>query len=255
MAQENIIIRGDILNEDADIVGLSVINTTLKKVTITDAQGSFLIMASLGDTLRIQGIPFESQDIEVTQTILDQTKLKITLVRQINDLDTIQLSNSILSGNIIKDGSDTDIDPVKINYNPDAVNPISSEERRLHSATTRPTDQVGQDFLRFDVSLDNILNTLSGRKKRLKKNIKTAASSRELQKIRDYYPDSLYAKHLRIPVERIDDFLLWILDPKEKQKDIQSLNKLEVLDYFLSRRAAYLSIIHKQSELFKEKKQ
>lgn len=252
IGQESIAIRGSILNEDSDITGLSVINTTLNKATITDAQGLFVITASLGDTLSIQGIPFQPLEIEVTQRIFTEATLQITLIRQVNDLDTVYVSNTLLSGNITKDGIATSIDPLKINRNPDAHNPISSEERRLHTATTRPHDLVGRNNLRFDFSLDNSINTLSGKKRRLKRNIETATLLKKRKEIRDSYSDHLYVNHLGIPVERIDDFLFWILDTQETREHLRSVNKLRALDYFITKKDTYLSMVDRQSTTVKK---
>lgn len=252
IGQESIAIRGSILNDDIDITGLSVINTTLNKATITDAQGFFIIKASLGNALSIQGIPFESLEIEVTERIFTEAKLQITLVRQVNDLDTVYVSNTLLSGNITKDGLETSINPVKINRNPDAHNPISSEERRLHTATTRPHDLVGRHNLLFDFSLDHSINTLSGKTTSLKRNIETATLLKNGREMCDSYSDSLYVNQLGILAERIDDFLFWILDTQESREHLRSLNKLRALDYFTTKKETYLSMVDRQSTTVKK---
>lgn len=246
MAQESVKLRGSVLSEATAVVGQTIINQTLRKGTITNEKGIFTINVRVGDTLIIRGIPFETKKIKVTTTITDAQFLQVSLIREINNLDAVRLSSVMLTGDIRKDGTDIKLDPSKINNNPDALNPISSESRRLITATSRPADQVGQNNLRFDVSLDNIINTISGKKKRLKRNVEISNYAKKVKEIRDYYSDSIYILQLKIPKDNIEDFVFWALKDEKLLKEAQIDNKLLAFEYFLSRRDEYLLLIDKQ---------
>lgn len=245
-AQERTLIKGEILNKSIDVAALTVVNLNTSLGTITGANGFFEIPVRIGDTIAVRGVQFNTEEVVITKKIMDLQLLQVFLVSEINQLDTVQLSNSILTGDVTKDGSTADLDPAKINNNPDSSNPISTESRRLHTATSRPVDQVGQQNLRFDFSLDRILNAISGRTKRLKKAVAISEYQKKVDKVRSYYSDSLFMTTLHIPKQYIDDFTMWVLDDEELLKDPRLDNKLYALEYFMTRWEAYKALVENQ---------
>ncbi len=232
-------IDGRILNTLEDVDGISVVNRNTGRATVTNTLGAFKITVRRGDTLELRAVQFHPEQVFITQKVLEKAKVEVFMTSILNALDEVKISNSYLTGEIKKDAVTTGLDPKKINNNLDKNNPIASEYRRLHTATSRPSDQVGRNNLRFDLSLDRIINTLSGKTKRLKKAVAQMEFEQKVEKLRNYYADRLFVETLNIPQELIDDFSYWVLKDSKDLGKIDLDNRLETLEYLIDQWSIY----------------
>ncbi len=248
--QESRKINGRLLNVNNDVGQVTVANVTTKKGTITSVNGTFEIVVSEGDTLMIKALQFKTEQLTVTQKIYDSGLIEVFMTPDVSELETVQLSNNGLSGDINKDAEE-----VKLAVRPKAlgpkITPIAVEYRRLHTATSRPADQVGRQNLRLDVSLDGILNKISGKTKRLKKAVEIMEYQKKVDQLRNYYADAVFTSSLRIPEEYIDDFTFWVLKDDEQLRDVDLKNKLSTLEYLLSKQKEYKNLLLTQDAQLK----
>ncbi len=86
-------ITGRVYNPRTKLQNIEVINRTKKIKTITNEQGDFSILASLGDSLQIQSIFYKPFSMIVKQAHLDQT-IVIELKEEVNNLDEVTLANT-----------------------------------------------------------------------------------------------------------------------------------------------------------------
>ncbi|AWH74364.1 hypothetical protein DCS32_09395 [Dokdonia sp. Dokd-P16] len=248
--QESREITGRLLNVNDDVAQVTVVNLTRKKGTITSVNGTFKIKVREGDILMIKALQFKTEQLTVTNKIYDSGFIEVFMTPDVSELETVQLSNNGLSGNIKKDAKE-----VKLVVRPKALGakrePIAVEYRRLHTATSRPPDQVGRQNLRLDVSLDGILNKISGKTKRLKKAVEIMEYQKKVDQLRSYYADAVFTSSLRIPEEYIDDFTFWVLKDEEQLRDVDLKNKLSTLEYLLSMQKEYKSLLLTQDAQLK----
>lgn len=249
--QESREITGRLLNVNDDVGQVTVANVTTKKGTITSANGSFNIEVRKGDTLMIKALQFKTEQFTVTNKIYDSGLIEVFMTPDVSELQTVELSNNGLSGDINKD-----VEEVKISVRPKALGgkiiPIALEYRRLHTATSRPADQVGRQNFRLDMSLDGIINKLSGKTKRLKRAVEIMEYQKRVDQLRNYYADAVFTSSLQIPKEYIDDFTFWVLQDEEQLKDFDLGNKLDALGYLLSKQKEYKSLQLTQEIQLKE---
>jgi len=237
LAQETVELKGQILNEYQIIEGVIVVNLRNRQATITNALGEFEMVVSKGDTLEIKAIHFKKEQVVVSQKIFDDKTYKVFMISNVNELDEVRLSNSILSGNLDKDSESIVFNPPEINDFANSPEPISAERRRLHTATSKFTSNP------LAVSVDRIINAFSGKTKLLRKHIEVSEYDLEIKKIRSYYADKVFVESLRIPLDYINDFLTYLFKDVTYLDEISDLNKLELLHYLEKRSPDYLKAI------------
>ena len=193
-------LEGRVYSDDGDVAATHVLNTTTKRATITDSDGFFAIPARLNDTLVFSAVQYKRKEIVVTLNLLESKLVLIPLEEALTELDEVVVTPYNLSGDIMRDLSNLDIEPVVTASTlglPNAyVKPISKAERELYAATANPI-----------MSLDPLINTITGRKKMLKKRVERNKKYARTERVREFYVDSLYTTGLKIPKEKIDDFL------------------------------------------------
>ncbi len=201
-------IEGRVYSKDGDVAATHVQNITTQRATITDINGFFAILTNLNDTLVFSAVQFKKKQIVVTGEILNQPTLYVPLEDALNQLDEVIVTPYNLTGDITKDISILNIEPVVTTSTlglPNAyVIPLTKAERELFEATT------GGGFL----PLNPILNGISGRTRMLKNRVKRNAKYARTQRVRAFYADSLIVSDLKIPELKIADFMYFCeVDP------------------------------------------
>ncbi len=145
---------------NAHIVNL---NSNLGTVTIKD--GSFKIYAKIGDTLRISTIQHQEKKYPIIKSSFSFKGLVITLKTKVYELDEIELKRNNLFGrldvdlNYVPKKQTPDINAITLGLPNAGLKKMRKIDREIYTATTSSSG----------ISLDLILNILSGRLKKLKK--------------------------------------------------------------------------------------
>ena len=88
-AQEREIIRGQLLYKNTFVVAANVINNSAQLNTITDDTGAFEIAVKAGDELVFSSIEIRIRTIEVTQEMIDNKRLVISVDKNITALNEV----------------------------------------------------------------------------------------------------------------------------------------------------------------------
>ena len=236
-SQEYSEFEGRVTSDDHEVSSIHVVNKTSKRATITDTNGFFKIRVQLRDTLLFTAVQFKSKELVVTASILNKLPVEVHLETNITLLHEVVVTPYNLSGNINNDLKLMKIDKIvtasTLNLpNADVVVPTQTE-RQLYTA--REWEYTGSK-----IELDPIINFLSGRTKRLKQRIARNKNSEHTSRIRQLYTDSLYVSGLKIPKEKIDDFLFFCEVDTVFQKTVISQNELAIWAYMRKKRLVYL---------------
>lgn len=227
-------IEGRVYSDDGDVAATHVLNTTTQRATITDNDGFFAIPARLNDTLVFSAVQYKRKEIVVTLSILESKLLLIPLEEALMELDEVVVTPYNLSGDISRDLSHLNIDPVVTSSTlglPNAyVKPISKAERELYTATT------GGGF----IPLNPIINGISGRTKMLKNRIKRNEKYARTERVREFYVDSLYTTELKIPEDKIDDFLYFCEVDTVFQSLVDTHDRLAIWEFMRKKSLVYL---------------
>lgn len=228
-------LEGRVYSKDGDVAATHVLNITAQKATITDVNGSFSISVKLNDTLVFSAIQYKRKEIVVSTKIFESALLLVPLEEALTELDEVVVRLYNLSGDVGTDLNNLDTEPVVTASTlglPNAyVKPPSQTERKFHEATT------GGGL----VPINPILNAISGRTKMLKQRLKRNTKYERTQRVREFYPDSLFVKDLKIPEENIPDFMYFCEVDSTFQVIVNTHDRLKIWEYMRKKSRYYRS--------------
>ncbi len=223
-------ITGKVVQGNRSVPDVHVMNITSQRATITNALGNFSINANVGDSLVFSAVQLERRTIVVTAALMESKSLVVYMEVLVNVLDEVVLRPFDLSGDLEIDLNNTPREKVYVAATlglPNAyVEPKTLAERRLFEAVT------GGGI----VPLNPVLNGISGRTKYLKKVLATERKYARTNRVRNYYPDSLYIRVLKIPQEYIPDFMYFCEVDAEFNGIVDTHDKLKIWE-FLERKS------------------
>ncbi len=225
-------LEGRVYSADGDVAATHVLNLTTQSATITDMNGFFTIAVRLNDTLEFSAVQFKKKIIIVSTSILESKLISIRLDDALNELDEVTVTPYNLSGDIIKDLQTLTLDPVVTASTlglPNAYVRIPTQaERELQAATANPL-----------MSFDPLINAITGRTKMLKERVARNKLYDRTERVRDFFPDSVYQQELRIPHEKIDDFLYFCEVDATFQHIVDTHDQIQLWEYLLHRSISY----------------
>lgn len=226
-------IEGRVYSESGDVAATHVLNITSQKASITNSAGFFSIAAKLNDTLMFSAVQFKRKTIVVNQSVLESKLLYVPLEDAINELDEVIVMPYNLTGDMTTDLGRTEIEPVVTASTlglPNAyVIPPTQAERELYEATS------GGGIL----PLNPILNAITGRTKMLKQRVARNEKYERTQRVRAFYPDSLYRTEFRIPEEKIADFMYFCEVDITFQTLVDSHDRFRIWEYMRKKSIVY----------------
>lgn len=204
-AQEyNTKIEGRVYSNAGDVAAIHVSNTASKRGTITDIDGFFTIAAQLNDTLVFSAVQFKKEEVIVTIAVLEHDNLEVYLEESLTQLNEVVVMPYNLTGDINRDMSSLEtgrIITASTEKLPNATIRVATQsERNLFTATDLDCNCTGS-------KLDPLFNYISGRTKMIKRRIARDAQEDITTNVRKFYADSFYIKSLKIPKNKIDDFV------------------------------------------------
>jgi len=215
-AQEQILI-GRVTLESVGTPEISVLNTTKKTATITDENGMFAINAEAGDNLQISSVQSGEYNLEVKEVDFTAELFEIKLKIAVNLLKEVEVTEyksiNATSVGIIPAGF--------VSYTPAEKDLMLAKGNR-------------------GLSIDGILNMLSGRTKKMKRNLAVERDQMALAQIQSLYADDYYIQKLKIQEVQIPAFQYFLLDNadfvkamKAKNVKLTSFLSLDLADKFL----------------------
>lgn len=203
-----ILLTGTVRSADGDVAATHVLNITTSRATITNINGAFAIEVHANDTLVFSAVQFKKKTVVVTEALLENTTFDVFLADELTELDEVVVTPYNLSGDIAKDILSLNIGPV-----------VRAESLALPNAYVRiPTKSERELFEATSggiLSINPILNNISGRSKMLKQRVARNALYNRTERVRLFYADSIYQNQLKIPEDKIYDFFYFCeIDPK-----------------------------------------
>lgn len=233
-------LQGRVVSPNKDVTGVTVQNLNSKRAAITDFEGHFSIRASLGDSLVFSAVQLKRKVLLVSEGIYNSPFLQIPMEEFINELSEVTVQPFGLSGDIEKDLGgltlEKDVSAEALGLPNADVRVITQSERKLHDADHGKFLYLG---LGFAVNINKILNRLNGRTKMLKQRVATDKKYAQTQSVRNSVEDSLFLNTLRIPMEKVDDFMYFCEVDREFQQLVSLGDQLKLWDYLLSRSRTY----------------
>lgn len=244
IAQEDILLKGQIENDVSDKDFISVINLTLNRGTITNDDGSFEILGQVNDILDISALQFKNKKFILTEEMINSGILSIKLDEETIVLPEITISNSDLSGNLLQDSDSVNTVPLQgVDYLGTQRRIPTPAERRLYTATTRGDNMVEERTdLRFDIPLTAVFNAVSGRTKKIKTQIDKQRALQQVVALENKFAPTFFTEALEIKVSKIEDFLFYAQAIDDRVYNHQNYNDLELVEALVKEAVAYKAL-------------
>lgn len=214
-----------------EIESIHVFNKTYNKYTITDEKGIFNIPVRINDTLVFSAIQFKLKEVVISKVIINGMQLSVILEEQVNELDAVYIKPN-LSGDLLADTRNIktkDVVTAKtLNLpNADVITPKQAE-RKLYTAT------------HSDGGIDAIINAISGRTKRLKKNIRLENKTNKENLVYANFKE-IMKEDFKIPEDKLYHFIYYVSDDKLFNQIVKSKSNIIIYDFIKAKSKTYLA--------------
>lgn len=191
-------INGKISAHD-EVDGIHIINKTASRFTISNRDGTFVIPAKLNDTILFSGVSYHPKEIVVTKFIMSSKQLPVYLDELVNALDEVVVGKVLtgdLSSDIANSGVERDINFYDLGIPGFKGKPLTQSERRLKEASGLDITLGGSmGGGGVGMSLNPIINAITGRTKKLKEHVKLEQLDKCLSKVRSNLSELLFREN------------------------------------------------------------
>ena len=211
-SQNDSLFKGKIVCESSFLEEIHVINITKNTGVVTQKGGYFSIIAKINDTLMFSAINLKGYQRVVTAADFEKTLVLIpmeVLVNQLSEVTLTQYRNiNAVSLGIIPKGQKS--------YTPAERKLLAAGDFKWYSPLLIPLGGM---------SVDGLLNTISGRKNMLKKELVVERKEMLQEKTSNYFTRDYIIKTLKIPEEYVDGFLFYAVEDIRYMNAMKSENK------------------------------
>ncbi|MBC32132.1 MAG: hypothetical protein CMH48_14970 [Muricauda sp.] len=237
-------LQGRVLANGEDVTGVVVRNATSKKATITDARGHFSIPVKLNDTLVFLAVQFKSKKLPVTRLIYNTSFVNVPLEPFVNELQEVVVQPFDLTGDLSKDADKLEL-PQDVSAEalglPNARQKIPTQsERKLQEASKMAfTGSAGGFGAGGALSLNPLINAITGRTKMLKKRVAIDRKYAQTERVQQSIVDSLFIDTLKIPKDRIADFMYFCEADPGFSGVVNSGDQLRIWQFMIDKSEVY----------------
>jgi hypothetical protein len=233
LAQESgrTILNGKISANALDLEGVYVINLKTEKSTITEKDGYFSIAAIPGDTLLFTAIHLKEIRIGLEKKDFQEEFFLVKMESMITQLREVVVKRY------------DNINAVALGISSSGMIHRTQAERKLYTATSLNPSASANGMAGGSVSLDPILNFMSGRTAMLKKEIVVEGKLSFMNQIENMFNEDYFRKTLKIPAEYIKGFEYFIVENERFTTILKSKNKTNIEFAMVSLAEKYNEII------------
>ncbi|MAX70869.1 MAG: hypothetical protein CMC76_07160 [Flavobacteriaceae bacterium] len=231
------------LEANDEVEGIHILNQTASKYTVSEEDGSFTIVAKASDTLFISSLKYQNKQFIITDSIVNLGYFKVQLTEAINELREV-IVGKILTGSLQSDLENSDAE-TEINFYDLGIpgykgKPLTQNERKLHDADSGPIGSINGGPFGAGVSLNlhKILNTVSGRTKKLKEIVALDEEEKCISRLRREYETAIFETDTLADNLKNEYFMFCQEDDGFKALCYEN-NDLKAIDFLKAKLKAY----------------
>ncbi|WP_268225374.1 carboxypeptidase-like regulatory domain-containing protein [Sinomicrobium oceani] len=214
-----VILRGKVLYKNTNVPNQNVINIDTENATITNDDGEFEIYVKNGDHLAFTAVNYKLKTVEINDSILKNNRLVIEVNEKVNELDEVVVTPDNEEKFLELKGEEFK----KFDYEQD----YSSTAQNM--ATPEHSLQNGINFVNIFKALFKADEGTEGTKRQLKVS----------EVLRQVYNDEFFVADLKIPQDKIDDFLYYCDDRIPRQSLLRKDNEFELIEFLVKQSENY----------------
>ncbi|MFE3846570.1 carboxypeptidase-like regulatory domain-containing protein [Flavobacterium sp. LB3P45] len=193
-------IQGKITAESVAVEGINVFNSRSQRGTVSDRDGFFSLFIKEGDILVFSAVNLVTLRKKVTKGDFLSNRIAIQMTTQSIPLKEIIVNES------------SKITAENLGIIPYGQKKYSPAERKLYTATSSG-------------GIDGLLNTISGRKAMLKKEIVVEKKENSLSRLEVLFENKYYTETLKIPSDYIRGFQYYCIEDAPFADALSTKNK------------------------------
>jgi hypothetical protein len=209
ISQNDSIIKGKIIVETNDNGGITIVNISNKTNTISGNGGYFKIKAKVNDTIMFSAIHLVGKKHIVTKKDFGKDLLFIKLDIYTRHIKEIMVTNA------------DDLNAESLGLVPKGQKKYTPAERRVKTAG----DWSGTGIDGALLSLDPLINAISGRTKKLKAELEVERKEFLQSKINANFDSEFIMNQLHIPEEYVEGYVFYIVEDAELKAAAKAKNK------------------------------
>lgn len=193
-----------------NVEGINVVNLVNEKSAKSDANGEFQILAKADDMLVLSSERFEYKRRIITEDDLKSKRIMIKMTPKPGQLEEVVITKY------------RNINAVDLGILSKPAKEYTPAERRLKTASSYDLT-VGTYN---SVSLDAIINSISGRTAMLKKELEVERREIAREKLLMNFDEDYFAEKLKIPTDYIKGFQYYAVEDAAFRQVLNSKNKI-----------------------------
>lgn len=222
-------LRGQVVYRNVAVPNQNVINVQTETATITNEKGEFGISVQVGDELVFTAVNYQMMVVKITPEILDNKRLVVEVNEKVTELDEVVVSPE---------------DQEKFLQ-------VTNKELMLKSyeyETDRGTEVENISLSRADRGMKDGLNFVNIFKALL---MATKGDGDKVEReplkvsevLRQVYDDEFFVVDLKLPQDKIDDFLFYCDSQLPGRELLQKRNEFQLIDFLVTQSKGYLETI------------
>jgi hypothetical protein len=215
-------IRVQLSSDSTAVHAIDVTNVTSQKTIVSNLGEFFTIDVKIGDVILLS-----SKDLETLRIKIDQRDIEKEVLTVNMGVKSIVLKEVIIN--------ESGVSSESLGIIPYGQKKYTPAERRLYTATTGG-------------GIDGLLNTISGRKAMIKKEIIVEKKEQLLAKIDILFEVNYYIETLKIPELYIKGFQYYCIDDMSMANALRAKNKTMVLFLIVKLAENYNEILALESK-------
>ncbi len=219
---ERKLLRGKVLYRNSNVPNENVINTTSERATITNNNGEFAIRVKLDDELVFTSINYQIEIVKITQDILDRNRLVVEVNEKVTELDEVVISPENQSKFLELQNEEFKQFEYETDQTTEIVN--IADDPKLTSL------QDGLNFVNIFKALFISRESNEADREPLKLS----------EVLRQIYEDEFFINDLKLPADKIDDFLIYCDTQMPPQSLLQRDNEFQLIDFLVTQSELYL---------------
>ena len=204
-AQSDSIIKGKVVSTSSSLEGIHILNLNKGIGIATDDRGYFAIRVAIGDTLQFSAIHLVATKHIIEKDDFGENLLFVEMKSKLNELEEVTIVQY------------KNINAVSLGIIPKNQKTYTPAERKLKAASEMSIGTI--------ISIDPLLNWISGRTRMLKKEVQIEKNEFLIDATSDYYQKEYFTDVLKIPEDYVDGFLFYIVENSRFVMAMKDKNK------------------------------
>ena len=212
-SQDRSVFNGSVVSNASDLEGIYVINAQTEETVITNASGSFSILAKADDVLVFSSISFKEKRVLLKQEDFSNLNFTVNLTMIMYQLQEVVVKRY------------DNINAESLGVIPSGQKKYTAAERKLQTATALNATANGGTMAGGSVSADPLLNFFSGRTAMLKKEVAVEKKEFFMRLLENMFSLDHFIDRLKIPADYVKGFEYYAIENDKFTAILNSKNK------------------------------